>query len=121
VRSSYISVLPASNTRTLNLVVREGVRTLDLASGGLECSLLGLRAGCYMHPLGFPGGGRKVPEVVVHVGPALGAILLSNYDAARVVLLSSAPVLIGSQNEDHGRREEFRLCAAHALVPPEYP
>jgi hypothetical protein len=30
---------------TLKLVVREGVRALELASGGLGCSLVGLRAG----------------------------------------------------------------------------
>ena len=44
---------------TLKLVVRVWVRALDLASGGPVCSLVCLRAGCYMQPLGFLGGGTR--------------------------------------------------------------
>ena len=37
---------------TLNLVFRDEVRVRDLASGGLGCSLVGVRAGSWMQPLG---------------------------------------------------------------------
>jgi hypothetical protein len=71
-------------TTTLKLVVREGVRVLDLASGGLGCSLVALRAGCYMQPLGFLEGEKRFPRWWCIACPALGAILLSNYGVARV-------------------------------------
>ena len=42
---------------SLNLVVRDEVRVRDLASGGLGCSLVGMRAGSWMQPLGSLEGG----------------------------------------------------------------
>src|SRR5215217_8139327 len=59
-------------TPTLKLIVRERVRTLDLASGQPECSLVSLRAGPITHAAPrVPRGGTKVPKVVAHGGPAL--------------------------------------------------
>jgi hypothetical protein len=60
-------------TPTLKLIVRERVRTLDLASGQPGCSLVSLRAGPITHAAPrVPRGGTKVPKVVAHGGPALG-------------------------------------------------
>jgi hypothetical protein len=61
-------------TPTLKLIIRERVRTLDLASGKPECSLVSLRAGSITHAASWvPRGGRKVPKMVAHGGPALGS------------------------------------------------
>jgi hypothetical protein len=57
-------------TTTLKLVVRHGVRVLDLASGGLQCSLVGLRAGRYMQPLGFLEGEKRFPRLCMVVPPS---------------------------------------------------
>src|SRR5215213_118063 len=60
-------------TPTLKLIVRERVRTLDLATGQPVCSLVSLRAGPITHAVPrVPRGGTKVPKVVAHGGPALG-------------------------------------------------
>jgi hypothetical protein len=60
-------------TPTLKLIIRERLRTLDLASGQPGCSIVSLRAGPITHAVPrVPRGGTKVPKVVAHGGPALG-------------------------------------------------
>jgi len=50
--------------KTLKLVVRKGVRTLDLASGRLTCSLIGISEGGFYYtcsPFGFLEGEKRFP------------------------------------------------------------
>jgi hypothetical protein len=84
------------------------VRALDLASGGLECSLVGLRAGSTDAAPRVPGGGEKVPKVVVHGGVPPSELFYSQTMASREFWGAPPLVLAVFTNVAEGEIPEVR-------------